>query len=720
MKINRVSLSVAEPSRSCSINTSKLSLTKIKDYSKQLMQICLLPVAATYILNGCNGASNAGSTGNGTNSNSAYFNGAKIAADAPQSVPMNIAWSIDGLPLGTSTDMYDTSTHLLTLTAAGMPAPLATPVPVKGVQAIFNPVPTDNRGESITVTDINCKDAVFSKNGDTCSVYLRVSYDTSISPGESKAPVMFTQFATGDYPEISGVLSINYMPLFEYPQGDYRVVSPIETKYYTGSAVASNPNQYQILSMQNLANPPLTITNITKLTNTTFTLLNRESSGASDPYYGAYSQCALTANTALNQVNYLPGIGSECLLVYQAATSSNHAIESDSISLETDAGVTAPWSVNTLKLLANYVTGESIPYQTTLGAKFLVEVGSAHSSGTSMIANDGGAYLDSGTINPSATPFNLVNVSYDFKPKNFEQAPYGTSYYQNGVINIANQEIYSCSGGICGYSPTLFAGQQILTDASSTNPVTAGKVTQVITSGSSASNSGSVTACGGAWTSSSASITSSVDLVHQGKVHLHMDNNSTGACGSYSPQSYDADIPLTGYSSTIYNVDNTGCGGNQWDIGGTVSIGSGVCGSYASGGNCSYTVTVTAHHGGVSGQCQDTQTKTFTLNYVQPLIYMQLSQLSNFNEQGKSAIIVGLPGQAMSAMLGTQSGMIAQTVNCSQSIGACTANGLYSNGLSATSMIYDIWLNSGDELKKGTVNFTPSNGYTFSDFTIIH
>lgn len=168
----------------------------------------------------------------------------------------------------------------------------------------------------------------------------------------------------------------------------------------------------------------------------------------------------------------------------------------------------------------------------------------------------------------------------------------------------------------------------------------------------------------------------------------------------------------------IYSVDDGGCGGNNWDMGGSVYIKLTPC----NGDNCSVLVNVTAHHGGVGGQCQDTQTRSYTLNYSKPKMYTELSQLSNFTPFNidNPSMFAKQNKVNLSAMLGTQGGPIAQSITCPGRTMYCTANGLYSNGLSATNMSYNIGLNAGDMLMRGVVNFTPSDGYSLSDFIISH
>jgi hypothetical protein len=129
-----------------------------------------------------------------------------------------------------------------------------------------------------------------------------------------------------------------------------------------------------------------------------------------------------------------------------------------------------------------------------------------------------------------------------------------------------------------------------------------------------ASGSQKVDACGGAWASSSSVIISLEALTNQGKVHLHMDNNSDAHCASDAPAAFDADIPFQGFNQTVYSVNQGSCGGGHWDMGGFVEVKSNGC----SGDLCTYIVTVTATKGGDKHQCKDRKSATFYLNFNKP------------------------------------------------------------------------------------------------------
>ena len=694
---------------------------------KYLVKSCLLFGVLLVIISGCNESSTQ-SVGGATNGSSAYFKGQNLASN-PQDAHTNIQWSLDGLPVTTGRDVHDMAWHLLTMTVDKKME--SKPIPVNGLQYAIYPIPIKDRGESVAIEDVNCKTAIFEKVGDSCSAYVRVTYDTST--GIDNPPVVQVQFAPNSYysESLNAMLTVSVKPLLTISQGDYRVILPIESKYYVGSALVSNPNQYQLINMKNISLPPLTITQISPIVNPTFTLINRQRADSSDPYYGPFSECSLTANPGLNQVNSLPNLDSECILVYKANNASTQTIETESVSLATDAYITSPWTMNTLELTANYVTGKPIPENTENGSSFTVTSGSAVNSGTSKIMTSNGT-LSSGTIAPSSDPFNLVNISYNFIPNKLGAAPYDIPYYQDGTLNVIDP-VYSPTsnnkptcpvGKMCPavepnpYEPSIKPGQQILTDASSTNPITVGSVTAFASIGngtSSYSGNWNVGACGGA--SVTANVSISPEMGEFGPfAHLYMSNGSNGHCGGWGYANYDLNLSNDAMSQrTVFNLNDSGCAGGNWNMGGSVAISKPQC----SGDNCSLIVSITANHGGVGGACQETKTIPYTLNYKAPKSYLQLYNFGNFHRQNTSPSVIGFYKQTLNATLGAQSAPVAQTVNC-QGGHYCTASGLYSNGLSSTAMSYNINLDKGDTLKSGSVNFTRSEGYDLSSFLISH
>jgi hypothetical protein len=331
-----------------------------------------------------------------------------------------------------------------------------------------------------------------------------------------------------------------------------------------------------------------------------------------------------------------------------------------------------------------------------------VASGNAHPDGTSMVMDTDGV-LTSGVLTPSYNPFKLVDISYQFATPYTGYSftpPYGIPFYQNGTMSINNQS-----------NPGLTPGTQIITDASSTNPVTVGQVRQLVASQSSTATSGSASTCGGAHASANASISTSVDLTNQGLVHLHVTGRANASCQNWRENTIDENIPLNGYSKTVFSQDDQGCGGGTWDIGGVVTIDGNGC----NGDNCLYMLHIHSHHG---GDCWGDDYRDFPLNFMRPQVYTELSGLSNFNLVKSTPDTLALAGQTLNATLGTEGGLVAQNINYQNEGKLWVVDGLYSNGLSSTNMSYNIGLRAGNTLKFGSVNFTRSSGYDIADFTI--
>lgn len=619
------------------------------------------------------------------------------------SLAMDLKWTIDGRldPEGLSTDLRDTAWHLLTLSVANVGQDIQ-PTKVGGLIYEIRPRPIPDYGQDLELRDINCESATFAKAGDSCSAYIRLKYDVEKFPKVDR--IVFSIKMAPNNDEIPGLMSFAAaVSKKDDSIAEYRVVLPIETQYYAGSAVSSNKNLYQMLLIKNTKSKIVNITNISPPQNLNFQLIHRASIESSDAYYAGFKECSLTNDTTLNQVNHLDNFEDECLLVYQVSATSTDAIQRDLISIATDAEFYYPGWPKAFNLVANYASGVPIPQQDKSGVEFEVATGNAHPEGASMVMDTDGV-LTSGVLTPSYNPFKLVNLSYQFTTPRFDiYAPYGIPIYQEDTINIDSQNNLS-----------IAPGMQILTDASSTNPVTVGKVTQLVTPQSSTSGKSEVWACGGARALANASISTSVDLTNRGLVHLHVTGGANAACQNWRENTIEEDIPLNGYSKTVFSQDDQGCGGGTWDIGGKVWVDGGNC----SVDSCSYTVYVQAHHGGAPEQCHDTQTTNFVLNFMRPQVYTQLSQLSNFNLVKPIPYTLALAGQNLNATLGTEGGFVAQNINYNSDFKYWQVDGLYSNGLSSTNMSYNIGLRTGNKLKSGSVNFTRSSGYDLSDFTI--
>ncbi len=302
----------------------------------------------------------------------------------------------------------------------------------------------------------------------------------------------------------------------------------------------------------------------------------------------------------------------------------------------------------------------------------------------------------SGTFN-TTDPFSAIKISYTFEPSQLSKDPDVQFYPSNGVFNL-------------NYRTDLSPGQQVYTDASSTNPVTIGNVTQLLEPGSSTSGSGTEHAsCGGGWTSSTASLTPSPDGVLQNKIHLTMDNNSTGDCGGQWPQHYEDDIPIDGsYSKNVYTKDSQGCGGGNWDMWGNVTVNNAGC----AGDQCAYIVSVNAGHNGTPGQPYCNDTMTYNLTYKRPTLYTQLSDFSNFNQQTSSPnYIGGLGSQNLSASMSGNNVNVSPVITCNAS-GWCTStnpnNVWYTYDWSSLNTTMSYSISQPNQFGNVCVDFDPS------------
>lgn len=653
------------------------------------------------VLLGCQDNNTVGSANTGKN-NSNYH--AKMNGNPP-SYTMDTDWVIDNGVYKDSlgNTLKDMGWHLATLRVTRTNNDNQ-PIPVQGIDAVIYPKPTVNVGQKIEIQDINCDNAIFQKVGDSCSIYFKLSYDLSKGTKDT------VYFPIQMYPkniDMAGAIAFRPGIWPSLSIGNYRAVSPIETQYYAGSKIASYRLSYQIILMQNGSLSPISISMLQSPINPAFSVIHRTESSNDDPYYAGLSECALSDNPNLKQVNHLDKLTDSCILIYKAQDTSTRELESATIKIATNANYFFPNWGDKYTLLARYINGKPIPAQYKMGGDFLITAGSAHREGNAMVMDTAGT-LSSGVIKPSFEPFRQVTINYNFKPGTFyNRTPYMPLY--DGINKIIYLEKNR-------NSELLKAGSQIITDASTTNPVTVGIITTGVPASSSTSGKGEVTACGGAWTQAEVNLISYRDSLANNRVQLYVKSNSHGHCGGEAPAIFNADIPIYGYSNTIYAVDDQGCGGNQWDIGGYVSISGNGCN--VPGDVCSYDVYVTATHGGLDGQCRESRTNKFTLKFTRPIEYLQMFNLSNFTPTGKEAHFVASGGKQLNAWLGTQGGLVAQTITCNSTTGICNSYGTYSNGLSVLDTSYSIGLQAKDILYDGSVNFTRSSGYDLSDFII--
>lgn len=124
-----------------------------------------------------------------------------------------------------------------------------------------------------------------------------------------------------------------------------------------------------------------------------------------------------------------------------------------------------------------------------------------------------------------------------------------------------------------------------------------------------------VNACGSAWARADATATVTEALTKGGSFNLLVQTSGNAACANPVSSTFNQNISLNSFSQTIYNRDDTGCGGGHWDIGNTISVAGGCQGTI-----CNYTVTINARHGGIGGQCHDSQTGTFVLSFTKPKV----------------------------------------------------------------------------------------------------
>lgn len=296
-------------------------------------------------------------------------------------------------------------------------------------------------------------------------------------------------------------------------------------------------------------------------------------------------------------------------------------------------------------------------------------------------------------------PFNGVNVSYTFTPNHFDPAPYGAHGYKD-VLFVAD-------------SANISPGQKIITDASSTNPVTVGAVTRMPawlpSSGEQKSE-----ACGGAWANATFSINlnnMNLNDIDRGVINLDVNNTNNSACGYNTGKDIWIDVPMSGFTQTqtLYENDQGGCGtgGDKWDIGARTQIN----GSGCIGDTCSYNIIVTAWHGGIGSQCHDTQTKVYQFNIPKPKVSKQLANLGNFNLQSTRPSFVGYGNQGLNVSIGGVGVPTSQTITCPAGTNSCTSSTpkdvwYNNNWLNSTTMNYNLTdLVSGDSLKQVCVNF---------------
>ena len=575
---------------------------------------------------------------------------------------VGIGYTLDGEVLNASTQNWaDMGWHLLTLTMNSAPVPQQS-IPVGGVGATIGTVGhLAKYGESVVVQDVNCNNAVFANVGDTCSAYIKVSYDYKTY--SNLKPIVIVNIYPNNWQSLPVIIQTRDWIQPAMSVGIYRPVLPIETEYYSGSQVASNQNQYRILMMQNGLINPLSITAVaTPSAAQIFKLIHRSVIG-NDPYYGNNSECATTANSELNQVNTLPNLNSTCIVVYKATLYTTQANEYNNIYVGSTANSIFPQYAGNYQLHAHYAVANPIPNQ--------------------------GFTTNSGAF-PTPEQINQFNISYNFTPNRLP------------IIGGSNGAALVLPAGT-----NVWGGEPILTNLGA--PRTIASVNEQFPDGEVDQNGGSAQSiCQEAPATASGQVYQTQGLTGQGLFNIAIQINSYAHCGSAAPQNFSIPIPFSGYSQQIYAVDQQGCGGGNWDIGAFATL-EGSC----DGTECNYTLALTSSHHGSSGQCNNQKITNIPFNFPQPTTNI----VANLNGNNAPINFAAPGGQVSYGKIGTGSGEIAQSITCDGSQ-TCTASGDYSNGQSALGMSYQINLDPGDVLNHGLVQFTRASGYQLNLFAI--
>lgn len=316
------------------------------------------------ILSACNsGTSSTAATGNAAMTSAAIASTARISIFSAQDNQqlqnppkaqggIDISYTLDG-ETQPNLNLNDMGWHLLTLTVTSF---TGSPVAVEGVIASVSA--PNGRGQQVKVQDVNCSSAIFSGVGDTCSAYIQISYNYTaygLTPCLTNVKV-----APGSWPNIASIGTITDNITSQTTYGDYRLIQRFETKYHTGSAVIANPNAYQMVLVQNGSIFSSIDVTTNSLSGSGSIIQIHRTNGNNDPVYGAWSECALTANAALNQVSTLSPLSS-CILVYQAVpnVSAQSAVGVSNLVINTNATQSYPYNAISYQMQANYASAAS-------------------------------------------------------------------------------------------------------------------------------------------------------------------------------------------------------------------------------------------------------------------------------------------------------------------------------------------------------------------------
>lgn len=630
-----------------------------------------LLTSAAVVLSACNG----GGTNSGALIGPSSLSKLK-ASSAVDAADIDAVWTVDSVVPENSLNasLRDMGWHLVTLTVTRVGDKTA-PVEVGGLIAGIYPTPSPNVGQAIEMEDVNCNSAVFGKVGDSCSAYFRLKYD--LTKGTSK-PVSFPVQMAPKSNDLSQLLTFTAKVDPTISIGDYRFTNRIENKYYNSSKLATEKYRYQIQVIENGSLFPVSITTLQQPTNPLFQVVHRTTNNDSDPYYGSQAECSLTDNPALKQTRQLVNLLDSCIVVYQAASTSTVANAVEYLQIASNASYFFPTWNNKFQLNATYKSGTPLPdYYITPDNL-------------------------SGVVN-QALPFNSFSMKYTLHAKKLTDVfgvRSGWLEVSDGVFNNNVQQPITAV-----YYPDYQT--QVSSSVAATPLNSDGNML--------AQGNASVNACGGASANSTAQVYFYKSLTQNSVVRIHMQNNSNGACGNWVNQPLDIDVPLSGYSQRVYAADQTGCGGNNWDIGGFVDVNGGCDQS-----NCSYQVTVQAKHDGVGGQCKEWRSNAYNLSFSRPNSHwiVNIPNIQVDANHYPNQLFAGSPKLKLGFGDSGNLCSIAPDPNSFVYAGSdlfiltatCNTATPYS------SMNYFIDLNSGQWLSNGKISFNRSDGYDLINF----
>ena len=570
---------------------------------------------------------------------------------------MDINWTVDNNVKSDelNSSLKDMGWHIITMTVSSIDEKTQ-PTPVQGLLMGIYPTPPINLGQKILTQDINCANAVFSKVGDSCSAYFKLDYDTSKGSGiPVQFPIQMT--AKGD---ISAVLSFTSTLNSNNSIVDYRKVNNFESQYYSGSMVASNPNAYQILLVQNGSSFPIDLTKIPTPSNPIFSIMHRTTPiNSNDPYYGTVAECSLVSNPNIGQVNVLSNLNDSCIIIYKAAPSSLNTKETDSIEIGSNASNFFPVWGNKYILKAIYTTNTPIPPKsfTSLNGNF-----------------------------HTLLPFNSFDFSYYFHPVNLSVLRGSTT--KTLIIPIDDNNI-------AVNMPVLTdKGKNIIT--SITHPTPEGTNMSGI-------NSRVQNPCDFIYSKITANAFAYKALTFNDIFVLKFDIDTNQNCRQRYKEQFGVSVNLSRYDNIVYSHSDE-CSGTPSDF--SVKV-TGGC----ENNNCNYAITSTIN---ARGWCRSTTSSTETLSFTKPLAFV----LADLNSDNATPIsFAGIGGQHSNGSMGSIYKPIAENVNCDTN-GLCTANGTFSDIATSYDMGYQIILNQNDVLKDGVIKFNRSSGYELSNFNI--